>query len=111
MNQNWFPQLPAWMRQQQAPNPFQGVVTGQQQGGFNPGNAFGPGHPGANFNPYGGQELPSIQRYNRLAPSEKQGLSGFYADQVGVNPQDVMFQMDKLRPQQSFGRGVPRWVG
>lgn len=93
---DWYSQIPTWMRQQQAPNPFEDVLNGKQSGGFNPGGQFGAG-------------IPSVQRFNQLAPSEQQGLQGYYADQLGVNPQDVMWQMHKLAPQRSFN-SVPRWV-
>lgn len=80
--------------------PWQDIAAGRASGGgFNPGGRFGPG----------GETLPSLQRWGRLAPSERAGMQGYWSDQLGVDSNDVMSQMQKLRPQ-GFG-SAPRWSG
>lgn len=80
--------------------PWMNVASGASQGGgFNPGGKFGSG----------GATLPSLQRWGRLAPTERQGMQGYWNDQLGVSSDDVMSQMQKLRPN-GFG-AAPRWSG
>lgn len=78
-----------------------GVAAGQRSGGgFNPGGQFGPGK----------NVLPSVQRWNRLAPSEQQGYTGYLEDELGVYSGDVFDLMNRLRPRGAVN-ATPRWVG
>lgn len=95
---NIWKQGPMWARPTM---PFEGIVSGQRSGaGFNPGGAFGPG----------GKSLPSIQRWNKLAPSEQAMQTGIWEDEMQVHAPDVFSLMNKLRPTtaRSF---APRWFG
>jgi hypothetical protein len=99
------PQVPAWAGQQptDAPprNPWQDVLAGARGvANFNPGGAFGVGK----------ETLPSMQRWNRLAPSEQQGAAGYWQDHVGVSADDVYGLMNKLKPAGAFS-SAPRWAG
>lgn len=79
-------------------NPWQDVLEGKPAQNFNPGGAFGVGK----------ETLPSIQRWNRLAPSEQQGYTGYLQDHLGVNSQDVYGLMQKLKPAGAM-TNAPRW--
>lgn len=88
---------PAWTRPQM---PFEDIVSGARSGGgFNPGGAFGTGK----------NTIPSMQRWNRLAPSEQEMQVGIWQDDLGVYAPDVLNLMNKLRPTtaRSF---APRWM-
>ena len=63
------------------------------------------------------QDLPSMQRYARLAPSEQAGFQGWLGDTAGVHAPDVNWMMQRLapptrfQPNQSFqGASYPRWL-
>lgn len=100
-------QVPTWaqpstMIQPGTPprNPWQDVLEGKPAQNFNPGGAFGVGK----------ETLPSFQRYNKLAPSEKQGYTGYLQDHLGVSSADVYDLMNKLRPHGAMS-SAPRWAG
>jgi len=87
--------------------PFEDIASGARSGGgFNPGGQFGAG-----TNPYGQPQtaLPSLQRWNRLAPTEQAMQQGIWKDEMQVAPEDVFGLMNKLRPNttRSF---APRWM-
>jgi hypothetical protein len=95
-------QMPTWMQPSSTlpRNPWQDVLEGKPTQNFNPGGAFGVGK----------ETLPSIQRWNRLMPSEQQGATGYWQDQLGVSSQDVMGLMQKLKPHGAMS-STPRWAG
>lgn len=109
--------------------PFEDIISGTRQGGgFNPGGAFGPrkeATPSVGFagnyagpgNPSGivpgtpasgGYTLPSLQRWNRLAPSEQAMQTGIWKDEAQIAPNDVFSIMNKLRPK-TASSFAPRW--
>jgi hypothetical protein len=81
-------------------NPWQNVLEGKPAQNFNPGSKFG----------FGKETLPSMQRWNRLAPSEQQGAAGYWQDQLGVSADDVFGLMQKLKPAGAY-TNAPRWAG
>ena len=90
--------LPQWA----APRmPFQDVLAGTRKRATNPGGAFNASQP-----------MPSIQRFNRLMPSEQQGYTGYLEDELQVDSNDVYGMMQRLAPK---GAGMfsqrPRWLG
>lgn len=103
MNTWYYNSLPAWMKSNPGQQPFNDVLAGRPTQNFNPGAAFG-----TNAG-QGGATLPSVQRWNHLAPSEQAGAQGQWSDQYGINPDDVMSLMNKLRPTTSYGSAAPRW--
>lgn len=103
-NSWYYASLPSWMKSDPGQQPFHSVLQGKPMQSFNPGGAFG-----TNAG-QGGETLPSYQRWNRLAPSEQQGYQGYLQDSLGVNSNDVMDLMQKLRPGASFGGQAPRWT-
>lgn len=76
------------------------VAAGQRGNAFNPGGQFGPG---------AANEIPSAQRWGRLAPSEQQGMRSWWEDELGVSGDDVMSVMQRLRPRGSVS-SAPRWA-
>ena len=93
---------PAWAsgftgnRRQALPNvPYLGVLRGEKKQAFNL--------------PQLGN-VPSIQSWNRLAPSEQQGAMGYWEDELGVHAPDVAFTMNRLAPRTGF-KFAPKWSG
>lgn len=61
------------------------------------------------FAPPGLGYVPSAQRFNRLAPSERAGAFGYFENELGLHAPDVEFLMNKLRPRGAI-TSRPRWV-
>lgn len=61
------------------------------------------------FAPPGFPSVPSAQRYRKLAPSEQQGYGGYLESELGLNPADVFWLMQRLAPR-GVGNFIPRWL-
>lgn len=61
------------------------------------------------FTPGGMREIPSLQRFSRLGPSEQEGYAGFLEDEKGIPFGDVFALMNRLRPRGAIS-AAPRWV-
>ena len=101
-----FKQGPMWARPRM---PFEDIAAGTRSGaGFNPGNYFGSATSAAGT--AGGHTLPSLQRWNRLAPSEKSMQQGIWADEAQLHTPDIFALMNRLRPT-TAKTWAPRWFG
>lgn len=93
-----FHEYPAWARPRL---PSEDILAGTRKGGgFNPGAKFGVGK----------TPLPSMQRWNRLVPSEQEMNVGLWQDELGAHAPDVFALMQKLRPRTPAASWVPRWM-
>jgi hypothetical protein len=115
--------------------PFEDIISGTRQGGgFNPGGYFGPAKPAtpgygfstddmngpgggssvvrnvAGTSASGGHDLPSLQRWGKLAPTEQAMQTGIWKDEGQIAPEDVFSLMNKLRPKTATSF-APRWMG